>query len=504
VSDTNNQGEEAMSVVLESTSRSAELRAQFDHPVVDGDGHWLEPIPILTEFLADVGGAPMADDYLASHREAYCGWYDMTVDERLAHRQLRPLTWQDCGNTIDRATAMLPKLMYERLDEFGIDVSVVYPSMGLGAVHMQDEERRRSFCRAMNLMTAELFAPYRDRLVPVACIPSFTPDEAIEELEFAVEELGLRAMYMSCAVKRLVTEEPATPFQPPYYIDSLGLDSPYDYDPLWAKAVELGVAISTHAGGMGWPDRTSVTNSVYNHIGHFANANHAAAKGLFLGGVTKRFPGLKFAFLEGGAGWAANLLVDLIGHWEKRSLPAMFANLNPANIDLERLAGLIREYGSERHTRHLDAILAAPGTAVGATADELVAREERERDHGAMYMDDYAALGADVTEDDLVRLFAENFYFGCEADDATVRWAFDEVAGLNLKPIFSSDISHWDVTHMNETVEEAYELVEHGLITPEQFRKFVFEYPVELRAGMAPDFFDGTRIAGEVSALTGG
>ena len=86
----------------------------------------------------------------------------------------------------------------------------------------------------------------------------------------------------------------------PYYIDSVGLDSTYDYDTLWAKAVELQVAVTMHGGGMGWPDRTSPSNFVYNHIGHFATAGHAAAKALLLGGVTQRFPRLNFAFLEGG------------------------------------------------------------------------------------------------------------------------------------------------------------------------------------------------------------
>ena len=34
-------------------------------------------------------------------------------------------------NTLDRATAMLPELMYERLDELGIDFAVLYPTYGL-------------------------------------------------------------------------------------------------------------------------------------------------------------------------------------------------------------------------------------------------------------------------------------------------------------------------------------------------------------------------------------
>jgi len=37
-------------------------------------------------------------------------------------------------NTLDRATELLPKLLYERLDEFGIDFSVLYPTAGLGSL----------------------------------------------------------------------------------------------------------------------------------------------------------------------------------------------------------------------------------------------------------------------------------------------------------------------------------------------------------------------------------
>ena len=42
--------------------------------------------------------------------------------------------------------------------------------------------------------------------------------------------------------------------------------------------------------------------------------------------------------------------------------------------------------------------------------------------------------------------------------------------GVKFKAMMSSDIGHWDVTDMNEVVEEAHELVDHGLITEEDFR----------------------------------
>ena len=47
---------------------------------------------------------------------------------------------------------------------------------------------------------------------------------------------------------------------------------------------------------MGWGSRTSISNYMYNHIGHFATAGEALCKALFMSGVTRRFPILKFAF----------------------------------------------------------------------------------------------------------------------------------------------------------------------------------------------------------------
>jgi hypothetical protein len=46
---------------------------------------------------------------------------------------------------------------------------------------------------------------------------------------------------------------------------------------------------------------------MYNQIGHFAAAAEGICEALFLAGVTRRFPTLKFAFKEGGVGWALSL-----------------------------------------------------------------------------------------------------------------------------------------------------------------------------------------------------
>src|SRR5207244_3794128 len=97
---------------------------------------------------------------------------------------------------------------------------------------------------------------------------------------------------------------------------------------------------------MGWGRRTSISNYMYNHVGNFAAAGEAVCKSLFLGGVTRRFPSLKVAFLEGGVGWACNLLADLVGHWEKRNLKNL-DNYNPANVNRELLVDLFSRYGGK-------------------------------------------------------------------------------------------------------------------------------------------------------------
>jgi hypothetical protein len=53
------------------------------------------------------------------------------------------------------------------------------------------------------------------------------------------------------------------------WYDVLGLDSEYDYDPVWAKCVELGIAPTFHSASSNQGLRLSPTNFVYNHIGHF-------------------------------------------------------------------------------------------------------------------------------------------------------------------------------------------------------------------------------------------
>jgi predicted TIM-barrel fold metal-dependent hydrolase len=326
------------------SSKSAAVRSRLKHPVIDSDGHTLDFWPEFLDYLKQVAGPRVVERYVKLEGGtpiSMRGWYNLSPQERRRHRATRAWWWVlPTKRTIDLATLMIPGLLYERLDEMGIDFTVIYN--GLITPHIEDEELRRAACFALNKYHADLFKGYTDRITPISEIPMHTPDEAIAELEHAVKELGMKAVMMASFVQRPIPAAPEK-FPQAYWFDAYGLDSDYDYDPVWAKCMELKVAPTFHSTSIGLGMRASISNFVYNNIGNLAASGEIVCKSLFMGGVTRRFPKLKFAFQEGGVGWACILYADLMGHWLKRNRRAM-ENYNPANLDRKLFTDLFGRY----------------------------------------------------------------------------------------------------------------------------------------------------------------
>ena len=470
------------------SARSAEIREKLDHPIVDADGHMLEITPVFVDYIRDTMGESIATRYLSSAPvRRYLEPWNFTDEERRERWVQRSNLWGvPTKNTLDRATAILPRLYAERMDDLGIDYSILYPSEGLFVATIEDDEVRNLACRAYNGFVAELCGPYADRMTPVGTIPMNSPEEAIRHLEYAVGEQGIKVVCMTGYAHRPIgdaAKKLPEQAQVATRLDYFGLDSDADYDPVWAKCVELGVAATFHSAS-GLRAGRSISNYVYNHIGSIAQAQEGLAKALFLGGVTRRFPTLNFGFLECGATWACSLYSELVGHWEKRNLKAM-AYVDPANLDRERLLQYIEEYGDARTKGSFDKV-----------------REFFHREYAPLpEKDDFHECGIESAQD-VERLFIPRFYIGCEADDRSVAWAFNTRVnpfGAKVRAMFGSDVGHWDVVDVGKVVEEAYELVEHELITKQDFKEFAFSNPVELHAGMNPDFFKGTRVEASVA-----
>ena len=469
---------------------AADIRSHLDHPVIDGDGHWVEFDPVFSERMRKVCGDKAGDGFNAAMKTTVDS-LSMTIAERKRRRVAQPGFWsRQAENTLDRATAMMPRLLYERLDEFGTDFAIIYPTAGLRVPRISDDTTRRAVVRAHNVVTADYFRSLSDRMTPAAIIPMHSPEEAIEELEFVTRELGSKVgMFGSGMSRRVpaVSGADTDTSRLAVWYDVLALDSDYDYDPVWAKCRELGIAPTFHSAGSNQGLRNSPTNFVYNHIGHFAAAGHAVSKAIFLGGVTRRFPELRFAFLEGGVGWACQLFGDLCEHWERRNRRAL-EHMDPRKLDRALLMSLAEKYGD-------------PDVAEALRARDGWPDHGPELTGGVADLDDFSACQI-TRKEDWLDLFAKPFYFGCEADDRMNATAFGNgnPFGAKLNAIYSSDIGHFDVIDMRKPLREAHELVDEGHITKDNFRDFVFGNTVRLWGTQNPRFFEGTTVAKAAAA----
>ena len=242
-------------------------------------------------------------------------WVEMSDEDRRYNWLTAPAWWgMPAKNTYDRATASLPKLLHRRMDELGIDYAVIYPTWRPGLMRFQDErddEIRRVSCRALNAYHADIYGEYSDRMTPAAMIPMYTPEEAIDELEYSIKTLNLKVPVIASLVRRTI---PKLEEQAPdlawhvHRLDTLGLDSDYDYDPFWAKCMELGTAPACHASAFEWEAQGSISSYVYNHIGAFAKASEAFCKAPVHGRRDAPVPGPECG-LPGGRGGVGLLAV---------------------------------------------------------------------------------------------------------------------------------------------------------------------------------------------------
>jgi hypothetical protein len=156
---------------------------------------------------------------------------------------------------------------------------------------------------------------------------------------------------------------------------------------------------------------------------------------------------------------------------------------------------LIERYGDPRLKANAAAIMNSLDVFRPECSLEELSRPE-------FVADDFAAAGVN-SKDDVRSVFANNFYFGCEADDRATMWAFDKRMGVRLRPVFSSDFTHFDVPSFAEVIPEAFELVEKGCITEQDFREFTFANAAQLHTRNNPGFFKGTVVEQAVAAELG-
>ncbi len=130
-----------------------EVREHLGHPVVDADGHLVESLPILADRVRKMAGDDIADRFLGgspTYRSRQAPILRPMEEAGTTTRQAAAPWWALPTDPLDRATAFVPALLYERLDDLGIDFAILYPSVGLTVIGHPDDEVRRFVCRAIN------------------------------------------------------------------------------------------------------------------------------------------------------------------------------------------------------------------------------------------------------------------------------------------------------------------------------------------------------------------
>ena len=259
-------------------------------PVVDADGHVVEPLSAWAALPHTHKPAISADDH---------GYEHVTVGgtEILAV----PLgTLARPGSTFDDPSAFRPLAdalpggadpvaRLADMDVEGIDQAVLFPTIGLYFSVVEDPEAAVGLAVAYNDWLAGYCAADGARLFGAAMLPLQDPAAAAHELRRAVTQLGFVAGFVRpnpCLGRSL---------------------SDRAYEPLWDAAEDLDVPIAVHEGssvivptlGSDRPFNPLILHAV----SHSFESMLACAQFMAFG-VLERHPDLRVVFLESSGGWA--------------------------------------------------------------------------------------------------------------------------------------------------------------------------------------------------------
>lgn len=277
----------------------------------DADSHTME----TGEWLAPYLDADLLKSLGALYGDAETGARILDIIEKAKERQADPeLDSQASENPIAGAKgwagygAFDTKERVKALDWLGFGSQLVFPTFGLGLVRRaKGEDALYKAAYALNCAQAD-FCAADPRLVCVAFVPLDNPERAMDLLEKALER-GAGAVL-------LPSNAPGNTRSPGHGV----------YDPFWARLVEADIPFTLHIG----PGTMSQPEAFRNNGRERAPDIHGGGENLrfadygclwyapqmFLtamvyDGVFQRFPALRGAVVECGAGWVPEFLRQL-------------------------------------------------------------------------------------------------------------------------------------------------------------------------------------------------
>ena len=175
------------------------------------------------------------------------------------------------------------------MDEIGVDIHVMYPSLFLRPLtHHADTEI--ALCRSYNRWLADVWKQGQGRLRWVVIPPLSSMDEAIAELHFGKEN-GACGVFM----RGLEGDR--------------RLSDPYLF-PLYEEAISLDMPICIHAGNGNFPAFDVLDRDA--GFSKFKLPGVGAFHDILMRRLPDRFPDLRWAFIEISASWVPYVMNDLM------------------------------------------------------------------------------------------------------------------------------------------------------------------------------------------------
>ena len=317
------------------------MSSRLGFPVFDADNHLYETRDALTKYLPDPYKG--AIDYVDVHGRTKIvvrGQISDYIPNPTFDRVGRPGAQEeyfkngnpdgksqreiigrgiDCPPAFREASARL-----ELLNEQDIDYALMLPTLAsLIEERMKDDpDLSAAAIHALNVWMTEAWPfAYENRIFSTPIVTPGILSKAVAELEWLISE-GARAILMRPA--------PAWGYKGPR---SFALP---EFDPLWELVQESGVLVVLHASDSGYVRYSNEWEGVSTETQAFAQVSpfglamrnthrdiQDAVTSLICHGTLQRFPRVRIALIENGAGWVPGLLHHLDHSWSQ--MPQAFA-----------------------------------------------------------------------------------------------------------------------------------------------------------------------------------
>lgn len=214
---------------------------------------------------------PEAAKYLAPHHNPAALPFGKFASQETRETQKR----QD----EDRQVALTdPEDRLRVLDTQCIDIQVVSPAPHQ-SYYEAPKEHAAKVSRMVNEGVASFVATHPDRFAGLGTIPMQDPSTAVSELEHVMRNLGFKGV-------QILTN-----------VNGRELSSA-EFEPVWAKAVELGAVVMLHP--MGFTEGQRFGNYYFTNVIGNPLDTTVALHYLIFGGVLERHPDLKIFSIHGG------------------------------------------------------------------------------------------------------------------------------------------------------------------------------------------------------------